>query len=113
MLLTREQVKKLLMQRNVCANEACDKCGKVLGELRFTSRARPGEFCSRECRGGENILTPGKCRGCGASLAGKRKGSIWCNDTCMHRTQHKPRKLHFRPGQQHTIPAYAHTSLPG
>lgn len=85
MLLSREQVKKLRLERNVCADEACSKCGKVLGETRLTSSNRPGEWCSRECRDGANALTPGKCRGCNTPLTGLRKGTIWCSNTCRMR----------------------------
>ena len=98
MLLSREQVRNLLLKRNVCADEACSKCGKVLGELRFTSSSRPGEWCSRECRDGANALTPGKCRGCGTPLIGLRRGTIWCSNTCRMRHQHKPSQTYSNAG---------------
>ena len=31
--------------------EACDKCGRMLGPVRFTCRGEGGVWCSRECRG--------------------------------------------------------------
>jgi len=37
MLLSREQVKHLLMSRNIPAHEVCDECSTVLGSVRFTS----------------------------------------------------------------------------
>lgn len=53
MKLTIEQQKRVRDERDICANEACDACGKVLGCVRFTRKGEPGEFCSRECRDGK------------------------------------------------------------
>src|SRR6266849_6698703 len=86
MLLTREQVKQLLLTRNVAANEVCDTCSMILGPVRFTSANQKGVWCSRKCRDGENAWEPGRCRGCQVSLIGKRRGSLWCSDTCKART---------------------------
>jgi len=53
MKLTADQKKKLREESGICANEACDTCGKVLDSVRFTRKGEPGEFCSRECRDGK------------------------------------------------------------
>jgi hypothetical protein len=52
MRLTREQSEKLLRERGIWITEACDKCGKLLGAVRWTRRGEPGEWCSAECRDG-------------------------------------------------------------
>jgi hypothetical protein len=53
MKLTREQSQRLLNQHGIWIPEACDKCGQVLGSVRWTRRAEPGEWCSAECRDGK------------------------------------------------------------
>ncbi len=51
MLLTVQQSHELLARRGVYAREICDKCGAVLGALRYTRKDESGVWCSRECRG--------------------------------------------------------------
>jgi hypothetical protein len=51
MLLTVQQSRALLEKHGVYAQELCDKCGAVLGAVRFTRRDDAGVWCSRECRG--------------------------------------------------------------
>jgi hypothetical protein len=51
MQLNPSQAHQLLGKRGVYATEACDKCGRLLGAVRFTRRGEAGEWCSRECRG--------------------------------------------------------------
>ena len=46
-------------QAGVRVNEACDKCGQVLGWVRFTCKDEPGEWCSRQCRDGVEAHAPG------------------------------------------------------
>src|ERR1700687_3703830 len=41
----------LLAKRGVFAREACDRCGQVLGSVRYTRLADAGVWCSRACRG--------------------------------------------------------------
>ena len=50
---------KLTMQESYAAldkfgcyvTEACDRCGKLLGPVRYTQKGDTGVWCSRECRG--------------------------------------------------------------
>jgi hypothetical protein len=51
MLLTVQQAYELLAKHGVFAREICDKCGAVLGAVRFTRSGDAGVWCSRECRG--------------------------------------------------------------
>ena len=56
MTLTAEQQARALAVHDVCANEACDNCGKVLAELRYTGKDMPETYCSRLCRDGVERL---------------------------------------------------------
>ena len=81
---------ELLDRYGVYATSACDRCGKILGPVRFTKKDDPGEWCSRVCRGGvEHEITYGKCSGCGVSLAGGRKRRLYCGDACRKRPRRK------------------------
>ena len=51
MLLTTAQAYDLLAKHGVFVREACNRCGQVLGPVRYTRRGESGEWCSRECRG--------------------------------------------------------------
>lgn len=51
MLLTVQQAYELLGKHGVFAREICDKCGAVLGAVRFTRKDESGVWCSRECCG--------------------------------------------------------------
>jgi len=97
MKLTAEQRAKVLTERGVCANEACDKCGRVLAEVRWTRRDLPETYCSQQCRDGVQPAK-GRCNGCGVELTGKRRGARWCSDTCRMRMKvrdstNKPKTL--------------------
>jgi len=61
MRLTREQSYTLLEKRGCYASEACDKCGQILGPVRFARRNDRGAWCSRECRDGAAAHAPGTC----------------------------------------------------
>src|SRR5438046_2899503 len=41
----------LLRTHGVFAREACDRCGQVLGAVRYTRLGDTGVWCSRACRG--------------------------------------------------------------
>ena len=51
MRLTTEQSYALLEKYGCYVTEVCDKCGQILGPVRFTRRDDAGVWCSRECRG--------------------------------------------------------------
>ena len=83
MRLTTEQSYALLEKRGCYACEACDKCGQILGRVRFARRDDSGTWCSRECRNGAAAHAPGTCKTCKAQLPeGKRRGAIYCDDAC-------------------------------
>ena len=52
MRLTSQQQDALRRERGIFANEACDRCGKLLGSVRYTRKGEPGEWCSELCRDG-------------------------------------------------------------
>jgi ribosomal protein L40E len=83
MLLTDRRARELLLKHGVFAREICDKCGAVLGAVRFTRKDESSVWCSRECRDEADAHAPGTCRHCHATLpAGKRRGSAFCDDAC-------------------------------
>jgi hypothetical protein len=86
--LTVEQQARAFAAYGVRANEACDKCGKVLTEVRWARRDMPETYCSQLCRDGVERLK-GQCAGCGVDLAGKRRGARWCSDSCRMRSRVK------------------------
>jgi hypothetical protein len=51
MLLTVQQGYELLANYGCFAREICDKCGIVVGAVRFTRYGESEVYCSRECRG--------------------------------------------------------------
>jgi hypothetical protein len=75
MRLSEAQSRELLQKHDVYVTEACDKCGKVLGHVRFTRYGQTGEWCSKLCRDGFE-RKPGTCLGCGVPLIGMRKGAV-------------------------------------
>jgi hypothetical protein len=52
MKLIWEQSRKLLQERDVWLTEACDRCGQLLGSVRWTRKSEPGDWCSKGCRDG-------------------------------------------------------------
>lgn len=85
MKLTEAQSHELMRKHGVYLTEACDKCGKLLGPVRFTRKGEDGVWCSRECRDGRQAHAPGVCKHCGALLAGKRRGTLYCSKRCHMR----------------------------
>jgi hypothetical protein len=51
MLLTIQKSYELFAEYGFFAREICDKCGIVLGAVRFTRQKESKVYCSRECRG--------------------------------------------------------------
>ena len=83
MRLTVQQSYALLEKHGCYVTEACDKCGQILGALRFTRKDSRGEWCSRKCRDGAEEHAPGTCKACGCRLPeGKRRGTLYCDDAC-------------------------------
>ena len=65
MLLAIQKSYELLAKYGCFAREICDKCGIVLGAVRFTRHGESEVYCSRECRGDarrSTILRPGRPR---------------------------------------------------
>lgn len=52
MRLTNAQSQHLLGQHGIWLTAACDRCGNLLGAIRWTLRGEPGEWCSALCRDG-------------------------------------------------------------
>jgi hypothetical protein len=51
MLLPIKESYELLAKYGCFAREICDKCGIVLGAVRFTRHGESEVYCARECRG--------------------------------------------------------------
>jgi RNase P subunit RPR2 len=74
---------RLQEERGIYVTEACDRCGQLLGPVRFARKDEPGVWCSRECRDGKEAHAPGTCKHCHATLPkGKRRGALYCDDAC-------------------------------
>jgi len=52
MRLTKAQSEQLLEQHGIWITVACDRCGNLLGAVRWTRRGEAGEWCSELCRDG-------------------------------------------------------------
>jgi hypothetical protein len=84
MRLSEEQSRRLLRTHGVYLSDVCDRCGTVIGPIRWTIRGERGLWCSRGCRDGVYHKL-GICRGCGTSLVGKKRGAMYCSRTCRMR----------------------------
>jgi hypothetical protein len=51
MMLREELRRRLLEDRGIYVTEACDRCGQLLGPVRYTRSGDSGVWCSRACRG--------------------------------------------------------------
>ena len=51
MTLTTRESYAALEKFGCYFTEACDRCGKLLGPVRYTRKGNTGVWCSRECRG--------------------------------------------------------------
>jgi hypothetical protein len=88
MRLTAEQQAAVFAAYDIWVNEACDRCTRLLAEVRWTRKDQEETYCSQLCRDGVARLK-GRCEGCGVDLAGKRRGARWCSDTCRMRNRVK------------------------
>lgn len=78
MKLTKEQSQKLLHERGIWVTEACDKCGRLLGAVRYTRRGESGEWCSELCRDGVREVEDREARRAGRPrlrLSGRDRAS--------------------------------------
>jgi len=89
MKIPTELRSRLQVERGVSVTEACDRCGQLLGPVRYTGIRESGVWCSRTCRDGSSAVAPGTCCGCRASLAGLRRGTKFCSDVCRVRENRK------------------------
>ena|SRR5579871_4787718 len=89
MNLSSVQSREIFEKYKQWVKSLCDSCGKGIGPYnRFTIfGSSDGIWCSRQCRDGVERRDYGTCIGCGGSLEGKRKGSLFCSDTCRKRTR--------------------------
>lgn len=60
MQLTTLQRYALLRKFGVYAEECCDKCGRLIGAVRYTRKNEAGEWCSHKCRGSVGRELPRK-----------------------------------------------------
>jgi hypothetical protein len=58
MKLSREQSRQLLHERGIWITNACDRCGQLLGAIRWRRKDEEGEWCSAECRDGKARKAP-------------------------------------------------------
>jgi len=75
--------------------QKCDGCRKLLNQtVQYTIAGRREVYCSAVCRDlvffsdRHEVMkraTPGKCAYCGGSLKGKKRGALYCDDTCRMR----------------------------
>jgi hypothetical protein len=82
MKLTHEQ-RERLAEQGLWRDESCDRCGGLLGSIRYTRRGEPGAWCSELCRDGAEVVAARKERkggkpnstGPAASVQSRRIGS--------------------------------------
>jgi len=111
MKLTSQQSYALREKHGSFITEICDRCGTGIGPVRFTRKDDPGVWCSRECRDGMGAQASGACKGCGASLAGERKGTKFCDDTCRVRFNRRSQTTRDSTDTPHKTKALTHTGI--
>lgn len=93
MRLTQEQSRQVWAKHGCFVSECCDQCSTLIHYAnRSTRKDHPGVWCSRLCRDGVDHQ-PGVCRSCGAALAGRRKGAMFCSDVCRKRQAGQDRQI--------------------
>lgn len=105
MKVAEQQIAELRRSHaGIWITEACDKCGQLLGSVRWTRRGERGEWCSKSCRDGIAAGVPESsskgCLECGARLDGKRADAAFCSRT--HMMRYRRREL-SRTGPKHEI----------
>ena len=95
MKLTKEQNRKVLRELGIWVADACDKCGQLIGSIRWSRYGERGEWCSGPCRDGIATCSPklrsNGCLECGVKLDGKRADADFCSRT--HMMRYRRRKL--------------------
>jgi hypothetical protein len=81
--------------------EKCNGCRKLLNQTaRYTIASKSEVYCSAMCRDFalfgdlqevKKRSSPGRCVYCGASLEGKRRGALYCDEICMKRAARRMR----------------------
>jgi hypothetical protein len=102
MKLTREQSQKLVKERGIWITNACDKCGRLLGAVRWTRRGEPGEWCSAECRDGVKAQTKARVAAAQEVIRHKRIGA---------RLAGRPKKHTSNAGKQRSYRSSLKTGL--
>lgn len=84
MLLSKVQRRAIFKRHGTFPTEACDRCGRVLGLVRFTLPGKPGAWCSKRCRDGFSLFSgQGVCRNCGGPLPERAtEDSKHCSKEC-------------------------------
>ena len=95
MIVSTAHAYDLLGRHGVFAREACDRCGQVLGAVRWARSGEPGVWCSRACRGDREQpathrggrprkhRTPEDCRAAKTAQQREyRNGSVWKKPPC-------------------------------
>jgi hypothetical protein len=100
MRLTKQQNYELFEKFGCHIKELCDRCGKGIGPVSYTRAGDTGVWCSRECRDGKETHPPGTCYGCGASLAGLRRGTKHCSEACRKRENRKSKTAQISRDEQ-------------
>ena len=75
--------------------QKCDACGKLLNRaIRYTIPGRPEVYCSGICRDSaffrdrreaQKFSSPGRCAFCSGDLNRKKRGALFCDETCRKR----------------------------
>ena len=60
-----EQSRQILANQGSYVTEACDKCGTLLGAVRYKRQGEPGEWCSALCRDGIEAVAQREARKAG------------------------------------------------
>lgn len=87
MRMPAEMTRKIWKEHGSWVMNACDKCGKILTWVRFTTAGKRGEYCSYLCRDGVEHVVYGICQACGFQIKDARKGQKFCSATCRKRGQ--------------------------
>ena len=84
-----------IQSQGLYVRERCDGCETILNQsVRYTIAGMAEVFCSAKCRDAaffedqldrKKRANPGRCANCGGPLQGKKRGSIYCSESCRKR----------------------------